>query len=185
MPTQRIDLYGELLYPQVFGVNRDKTGPNGAWESKGGATKVTLIMDEENLQKFKDSGSRLGIKKSEDGRPMVQFRRFWIHESIPELGGAPVVARADGSDWDIDEDGLIGNGSKGIVRISVYDTATGPGTRLDGVQVIEHVPYETEYEPPKMFEDRTSLEAGKKQAQKAKAAKKPEVKSDLDDEIPF
>lgn len=37
---------------------------------------------------------------------------------------------------------LIGNGSKAIVKVAVYDTRMGKGTRLEGLVVLDHVPYE-------------------------------------------
>ena len=38
------------------------------------------------------------------------------------MGGAPVVADISGKAWSLDEKGLIGNGSKGIVKVEVYPT---------------------------------------------------------------
>lgn len=38
-------------------------------------------------------------------------------------------------------DGLIGNGSKALVKIAVYDTRMGKGTRLEGLVVLDLVPY--------------------------------------------
>lgn len=39
-------------------------------------------------------------------------------------------------------DGLVGNGSKVIAKIAVYDTRMGKGTRLEGFVVLDLVPYE-------------------------------------------
>jgi hypothetical protein len=60
--------------------------------------------------------------------------------------GAPVVAKEDGTLWDYDTDGTIGNGSTVEVLLSVYDTRMKSivGTRLDKVIVLDHV----EYIPP-------------------------------------
>jgi hypothetical protein len=57
--------------------------------------------------------------------------------------GAPEVVKADGSAWDIDNDGLIGNGSTVEVELSVYDTSRPSivGTRLDKVTVLDRVDY--------------------------------------------
>lgn len=186
MPSERIELFGELVYPQVFEFNRDKTGPNDAWKDRGGATKLTLVMDQENKDKLVASGCRMKIHDTDDGRYSIQLRRYWVHDKIPELGGSPSVVRADGSQWNPDEDGLIGNGSTGFVIVSVYDTKTGKGTRLEGVQVIDHVPYESDYDPDKVygFKDRSAMVEGKKVAATAKATKKPDSVK-LNDEIPF
>lgn len=185
MASEKLELFGEFMYPQVFEINRDKKGPNGAWEDVGGACKVTLLMDKENYEKFKASGSRLKVNETEDGRWSVVFRRYFENDKFPNLGGPPKVARIDGSPWDIDEDGLIGNGSTGILRATVYDTNTGKGTRLDGIQVVEHVVYESSYDPNATgFSDLSDLAEGKKVKEKAKKAKVPES-SDPEDEIPF
>ena len=63
--------------------------------------------------------------------------------------GSPVVVKSDGTKWDMDVDGLIGNGSTVAVTLSVYDTRRKSivGTRLDRVKVLEHVP------PPSNDED--------------------------------
>lgn len=37
---------------------------------------------------------------------------------------------------------LIGNGSEVIVNINVYDTIKGPGTRLDGITILDLITYE-------------------------------------------
>jgi streptogramin lyase len=186
MPSQRVEIFGELMYPQVFEFNRDKTGPNDAWKAKGGATKLTLIMDQENKDKLVASGSRMKITDMDDGRYLVQLRRFWVHDTYPELGGTPDVVDASGKQWNVEENGLIGNGSTAFVKVNVYDTKTGKGTRLEGVQVINHVPYESNYDPSlgRGFVDRSSMVEGQKTASKAKATKKPEAQ-DLEDEIPF
>lgn len=183
MPTEKFEIFGEFEYPQVFEFNRDKEGPNGVWKSAGGATKVTLIMDEENKDKFVSSGSRLKIRERDDGRYMVYLKRLWVHPTIPELGGPPEIVHADNTPWNPDEDGLIGNGSKGYVLISTYDTKTGKGTRLDALQIIEHVPYESDRTYVAGFANRADTAEGKKAATKAKATKKPDVVAE--DEIPF
>ena len=55
--------------------------------------------------------------------------------------GSPTVLKSDGTKWDMDIDGLIGNGSIVAVTLSVYDTSRKSivGTRLDRVKVLEHV----------------------------------------------
>ena len=76
------------------------------------------------------------------------------------MGGAPIVADVTGKAWNLQEQGLIGNGSEGIVKVEVYPTRTGrTGTRLLGVQVLEHVVYESEggpSQPRSMFTDHSS-----------------------------
>lgn len=191
MASKRYYITAHIDWAKVFEQNRDKTGPNNAWEDRGGACTVVAWLDEEAQKIFKDSGSRMTYQKKYDeaegekitlkdakGRKAIQFRRYWTHPLYPELGGAPNVVHADGTPWDIKEDGLIGNGSVAIICFTVYDTKTGPGTRLEGLQIIEHVPYESdkEYEEPTMFKPRE---------EKPKTKQQTKSKPALEDDIPF
>ena len=139
----KLALKGEFLYPKVFEQTRDLKGPDGVWEEYGGKTTITVLLDADEVKKLVDSGSGKQVTKlSDDGRAMVRFDRPWTHGKFPQYGGAPAVVKADGrTRWDIDEDGLIGNGSQGVVHLTTYDSKGRVGTRLEGVQVLEHVPY--------------------------------------------
>ena len=100
------------------------------------------------------------------------------HAYIDKMG-APIVVKADGSPWDYDEDGPIGNGSLVEVILSVYDTSRKSivGTRLDKVKVLEH----KEYNPDEDEEEEEAAPPPKTTA-KAAPAKKAVIE---DDEIPF
>ena len=52
-----------------------------------------------------------------------------------------MVTHADGTPWDLDVDGLIGNGSTVEILATVYDIPKygKVGTRLDVVKVLDHV----------------------------------------------
>lgn len=190
MASKRYYITAHIDWAKVFEQNRDKTGPNGAWEDRGGACTVVAWLDEDAQKTFKESGSRLTYMKKYDekegekvtlkndkGHKAIQFRRYFQHH-IEGLGGAPEVVHADGTPWDIDEDGLIGNGSKAIVCFTVYDTKTGPGTRLEGVQILEHISYESDKEyNPSLFRSREET------SDKPKDTK--EKKPVLEDDIPF
>lgn len=116
-----------------------------------------------------------------EGLTRVQFTRKW-QENYG--GGAPKVVKADGSTWDFDEDGYIGNGSVVEVILSVYDTSRKSivGTRLDKVKVLEHVRYD-----PDDAEDEEPVED--RQPTSAKPKAKPQAKAPVedleDDVIPF
>jgi hypothetical protein len=101
---------------------------------------IDLVMNEEEAQKFKNTGSRLRpkVSKNEDGEVQytVKFRRDVTHR-IPEFGGPPRVV--DVENKDITD--LIGNGSKVTIKYCVYDTKMGKGTRLEAVRVDELVRY--------------------------------------------
>jgi hypothetical protein len=198
MASKRYYITAELEWAKVFEVNRDKTGPDGVWAENGGACTVTAWLDEEAQKIYKSSGSRIAYMKKYDakegekvtlkdskGRKAIQFRRFFTHNQFPEFGGAPQVVHADGTPWDINEDGLIGNGSVGIVCFTVYDTKSGPGCRLEGIQILEHIPYESdkEYVPAAMFSARTTTEEKPKATKPKKAP--VAATADLDDELPF
>ena len=142
MATELLTLEGTLNWAKVFEVNRDKADFHT--ESNGACT-VDLVMEKEEFDKIAASGARLSGKPTDEGI-MVKFKRKFEHPNIAEFGGAPKVADADGKLWDIDEKGLIGNGSKGRVFVVVYDSKFGKGTRLEGVQVMEHVVYESDKE---------------------------------------
>lgn len=171
---------GSLNWAKVFEINRDKTGPNDSWEETGGRTSINVVLDKENFSIFKASGSRLKPDMNDDGTYTVQFTRKW-KDAYENYGGQPVVVKIDGSPWSLNDDGLIGNGSVGLVKFTVYDTQIGKGTRLEGVQVLEHVSYASDYTPPTLFEDMTHAGEGTKQ--KSKPSTKDS--SVIDDEIPF
>lgn len=181
--TKYIEIRGEFEWAKVFEQNREREGWKGAYKKHGGATEIDVIMDRENRDILEDSGSQTKAKKQEDGRYKAKFHRKW--EAPFTYGGAPQVAKADGTYWDINEDGLIGNGTTGIVFLCVYDTQAGRATRLDGVQVLHHVPYvsDKEYTPPgPRFKDYSS-EVEKEEGPVKKSAYKRTVIED--DELPF
>lgn len=56
--------------------------------------------------------------------------------------GAPKIVKEDGSTpWDWEEDGLIGNGTKAIVKLDVWD---GKIVTLEAIKITEHVPFVAE-----------------------------------------
>lgn len=193
--TKYISLRGIAYWPKLFEFNRDKEGPDGAWEHKGGATCIDLEITPEEFDKLKEAGSAIerpeddtkSNKLLENGNYRIKFKRFW-ESPYPQYAGPPQVAHADGSPWDPDEDGLIGNGSEVVVYLSIYETKGKRGTRMDGVQVIEHIPYESENSGGGGFKmpDLTKSEAKGEDKSKAKKSTKKEPQEDLEeDEIPF
>jgi hypothetical protein len=86
--------------------------------------------------------------------------------------GVPTVVKSDNTPWDVEVDGLIGNGSEVAVSLSVYDTSRKSivGTRLDRVKVIKHV-------QPTTSDDEVEVKSAAPVPQKA------EVKNEA--EIPF
>lgn len=107
--------------------------------------QVTLYMDDENFQKFKESKLKLSIKEDENSDRFVVFKR----KSKQNFGegdedmGPPKVFIGTVEDYQ-PFTGLIGNGSDVTLRVSVYDTRNGKGHRLEKVLVTNLV----EYNPP-------------------------------------
>lgn len=187
--TEYVEIRGEARWAKIFEENRDKKGPNDAWVDFGGKTTIQIhSKDRSVFEPLEDVGSQKRIKKDkEDGTYYAQFDRKW--DAPYTYGGAPRVVHADGeTDWDINQDGLVGNGSEVIVLLSVQDVKGMMATRLEGVQVIDHVEYESDFDPdaeygPPGFKDQTK---GKTTAKKATKAKAKKVAEDMpDDEIPF
>ena len=180
--TQYVQIKGKLRWAKVFETNRDLTGPNGAWKDTNGRTSIEVIVDEDNKAILEATNSQKKFKPTEEkGLWSIQLTRKW--EAPYNYGGPPRVVQANGLPWDLDEDGLIGNDSVGVVYASVYPTSAGLwGTRLDAVQVIDHVEFESE--GGIRFTDYTqegNPPAKRQVKQKAKAKPAPAV----EDEIPF
>lgn len=197
----------EIEYAKVFEFNRDKKGYRGKHERYGGAYTVDAIMSSDAYKALKDSGSQKQGKvwdeeeekwvkgsskelRSAD-RIKVSFERK--HEAPYTYGGPPRVVHADGSSWDTTEDGLIGNGSKGFIFVTVYemeiDGEQAFGTRLDVIQVTEHVEYESDYDPNvtrgHVIPDRSGGSQPKPEVKKASKKAVVDQGPLEDDEIPF
>lgn len=188
--TQQVELEGTLDWVRVFENNRDKKGPDGQLESVGGQCTLEIHLDKENEAILKAAGSNVGVKTQGGvevpspikGCRIYRFKRLWQHNKFPNLGGAPQVVHADGAAWDLDTDGLIGNGSTGVILLSCYgDLGKYRGTRLEGLQVINHVPYESESTGGYTFKDRSSEVTTPASAPKSKAP----ANAEFMDDIPF
>jgi len=176
-----LKLKATIEWAKVFEVNRDMKGPNGVWEGHGGATCIDALLDEENYQMLTESGSQKVSKGADDaGLHRVKFKRNW--EANWGYGGAPQVVHADGEPWDIAVSGLIGNGSTAVIHLDIYEAKGLMGTRLDAVQVLNHVVYESEYTGGVRFED-LSGEVTKKA--KPKVKDKAPANAEFVDDIPF
>jgi len=179
--TRKVKLAGTAYWCRVFAENRDLTGFENALVDIGGQTSIDLDIDAVQAEKLKKSRSmKRGTQSPDnDGLTRVKFTRKWTENYG---GGAPTVIKADGSPWDYDEDGPIGNGSTVEVVLSVYDTSRKSivGTRLDKIKVVEHKPYKPE------DDDDDGAPPTPAPAVKSKPpVNKPLPTTDLDDEIPF
>ena len=143
MATRKVKLTGIAEWARVFESNRDMDGFDGVYRDHDGACTIDIIMDDDNLAALKASRSmKRGTADAEGRGTKVKFiRKFNTGKDWDS--GAPIVQKSDGSTWDINSDGTIGNGSTVEVELSVYDTSRPNivGTRLDKVKVINHVAY--------------------------------------------
>jgi hypothetical protein len=136
-----------------------------------------LILDDGNIAALQAAGSSKEPKPDIEGRGMrVKLdRKFDTGRDWD--GGAPDVTHSDGTPWNFDTDGMIGNGSTVEVMATVYDVPNYGtiGTRLDSVMVINHVVVEGV--APVVFSADT--------LSPAVAASSPPADVKLDDEIMF
>ena len=169
MATKTIELKGTLEWAKLFEGNRDKGQYD---EDTDGATTVDILLDSSNLKTMQDAGVRKSGKVEGD-LTRVKFKRGWADQYGRDwAAGPPKVFGPTGNEWG-SNDGLIGNGSEGIVFVEVYDTSKGVGSRLAGVQVINHVVFESEGGggsgptiSPKDYSGQTTQAAGASQAAK-------------------
>ena len=179
--TQIVEVSGVLEWAKVFEHNRDRAAWN---EEKDGEYKITVIMDDENAEKLKSSGCAKAMHEVEGGTKVTLARP---HKGKFEWqGGAPAVANVKGQAWDFEVDGYIGNGSTGLVRVAVYPAGNSgrTGSRLESVQVVDHVEYESEGGgSSNTFRDLSSVSS--KEAEPKVKPKKAAPVAVEDDAIPF
>jgi len=143
MATRLVKIRGLGYWAKLFESNRDLTGYDNALADIGGQTTIDVDIDERHFELLKKSGSMLTGRPSPDnpGLTRVKFKRKWQEQYG---GGQAKIERPDSTAWDIETDGLIGNGSEVEVTLAVYDTSRRNivGTRLDKVKVLKLVKYE-------------------------------------------
>ena len=122
-----------------------------------GRYTVQLMLDKDTKKKMVSDGvPNKGMqaqlfKEDQEGTEYFSARRGHFNpkfkdQNTGEYGvimGPPRVLKEDADgvlvDWDFEADGLIGNGSKVVAKLDVWD---GKLTTLEAVKVVEHVPYE-------------------------------------------
>lgn len=143
MSTNTLYLSGKAYWAKVFEHNLDNY--DGTLSAQ-----IEIELDKEQRDALKESGSRVTPKLQDDGTIRVRFKRKFDNPLFPNLGGLPNVLDAEGKP--LNE--LIGNGSDVTVKVTVYDTKKGKGTRLESVRVDNLVEYNAE---SKSNEDTTFL----------------------------
>jgi hypothetical protein len=173
MPKYTMEMI--LEYAKVFPENADMGDPNGpraaqAIHDKGGQYTVNAYFtSEDQIQELVDGGLDLHPMNSDrikEGNKEFGIGKFiTLKRPVPDNiktfenkngpvevnygGPVGVVNLTEGADnkrwWNLEEDGLIGNGSTAMVQFETY--AQGAGVRLKNIGVTEHVTYETNNEP--------------------------------------
>lgn len=168
MPTYNMEMV--LEWARVFPENADMGNPDGpraaqAIHKKGGQYVVNAYFTDEaqidkllnegldpspmNSQRILEGNSEYGIGKfMKLKRQVVDDIKTFDGKGGPQVvnfGGPITILNLTNGienkrDWNIEEDGLIGNGSKAIVQFQTY--ANGAGVRVMGIAVTDHVTYE-------------------------------------------
>ena len=142
--AKKFTVEGTINWARVFEDNRDMDGYNGAYQPCDGAYTFDLLVDEDNMKKLQEAGTAKKFKEVETGKYKVKMVRKHVGP-FDAASGPPKVVWNDGSSYDYDVEGSIGNGSFCEVRGVVYPTKAGiNGTRFDTVVVKDHVVYTPE-----------------------------------------
>jgi hypothetical protein len=146
---------GPIEWAKVFENNREMVGYEGVYEPCDGAYTVTQVLDKSEFDKLKKAGSqKKPIQKrllEGDGKIAVKFeRKHLVQKSdgtpILKAGGPPKVVNNEGKPWDVEVDGLIGNGTVAEVTnlITTFKGQDGKPisrTSLTKVKIVEFLPY--------------------------------------------
>lgn len=166
MATSYINLTGKARYvknifqpDEAFGASKFKAG---------------IYLDDENLQKYKNSGIQVSIKEDENGKYVVLSRdevkminKNLVYFTPPYIknkdtsyrvhytnnNGEMVRQYSDAKDKDkiqrIGEPFMIGNGSLIELNVCIFDTKTkGKGHRLEGIRIIDLIEYVPKAQEP-------------------------------------
>lgn len=160
-----------LEYAKIFPQNADMGDENGnktqkAIHAKGGQYIVNAYFtSEEQIQELMQAGlnpSPMNSPRILDGNTdfgigsFIKLKRD-VNDNIKTFdnkgkevtinygGPVGVVNLTNGPEnkawWSVEEDGLIGNGTRAMVQFEMY--ADGSGLRLKNVGITDHVPYES------------------------------------------
>jgi len=149
MATRIVKVTGIAEWAKVFEQNRDLTGwkptqeAEGNYEKYNGACTINMILDDVEVAKLAAAKSPRQPKPDPEGRGMiVKFDRKF-NTGYDWSGGAPSITKSDGSTWDYDSDGSIGNGSTVEATVAIYDIPKygNVGSRLESLKVLDHVQY--------------------------------------------
>lgn len=149
---------GAIEWAKIFEENRDMNGFEGQYEDSEGAYVLTQVLNKDEFEKLKKAGTMKKPiqKRLMDGEIAIKFERRHLvkdksGKEIPQAGGAPKVVGPDGKRWDVETQGLIGNGTIAevtnlITTFPGQDGKTVSRTSLTKIKIVEHIPYVREEE---------------------------------------
>jgi len=170
MATKWYNIKGRLYWAQVYEPD-DFMGAQ-RW-------KVSFEpFSEEEKKKFLATGIEVGAKPNADGIELYTLRRDVrkvfpkddeaTYYTPPELTGAVNISyvnaatkqkvktfkKSDKIEIEMVGDKVsLGNGTVGIVNLSIFDTQKGKGHRLEGIKILDLVEYEKNEEQIKVNEE--------------------------------
>jgi hypothetical protein len=195
---------GPVEWAKVFPFNREMRSYEGELikhrqqkgmvpDEEAGEYKIDIHLDKDQFKALVQTGAKQAPKKDKDtglpredeeGRLTFTFRRLHCIPKAAKAGGPPVVKFADGTVFDPESHGLIGNGTVAtlMLRVEKFPGRDPKGNKVEAVRttlqeitIDELVPYESEGESVAIV-----VAGGVKPEKAAKT-----VASDDDDEIPF
>ena len=105
---------------------------------------MRLYPDPKSLTTFKSLELNNHVKKDDEGTYITLRRpvdkKWAVKPGESKEFDPPKVRDKDGENWN--DRGLIGNGSHVTVKLEVYSTPKGNGSRIDEVRIDEWVKYE-------------------------------------------
>jgi len=175
---------GTLYWAKVF-----KAVDN--YERTGKEWTFNFIPDEDGIAVLKKHRLLDRLKEANDTVPGDFLVLRKPERNKDDEKNEPIkVKTADNEDWDISVNGLIGNGSKGDLRLTIADFGKGMKKAIwtNAIRVTDHIPHEGGTQSGDPFAEYKGSETkSPKKETKAKPAKAPlsELDGDDEDEIPF
>lgn len=175
---------GKIYWAKVFRAvdNYDRDGKEWTYNFVPDESGIQILKQHRLLDRLKEAKAPI----TEDFLVLKKPERNKDGEKNDPI----IVKTPDNEDWDVDEHGLIGNGSSVDVKLTIADFGKGKKKAIwtSAIRVTEQVKFEggTQASNRDPFADFTST--GKAKPDKATKAKKEQTKFeefDLDDDAPF
>lgn len=154
MAFKDVTTRGPIEWAKITEETRDMSGYEDEYAECEGAYTLNQRLTKEEFEKLKQAGSQKKPmqKRLLEGELVLKFiRKHKVTNKegnvVAKAGGAPIILNADGSKYDEEKDGKIGNGTVADVTnlISTFKGQDGKiygRTTLKKIQIVEMVPYE-------------------------------------------